>query len=71
MPTYRYKENSKGRAPTETTHVRSDPNVKVISAEAFRRCVCLEEIKIPSTVHTIGCRAFSGCKGLTNIILPT
>jgi hypothetical protein len=45
-------------------------SVTEIGGNAFRDCVQVTEVSIPSTVRSIGGSAFKGCKGLTSILIP-
>jgi hypothetical protein len=45
--------------------------VTSIEAFAFKDCVGLTSIMIPSSVKSIGTYAFSGCTRLSNIMIPT
>lgn len=47
------------------------PKITYIPKNAFSGCVALADIKIPSSVMTIGESAFSGCDGLTKIEIPS
>lgn len=44
--------------------------VREIAAEAFALCKAITSVCVPSTVDTIGRRAFSGCTSLESISLP-
>ena len=88
-----YIYNGVDEVPEDVTHVRVDPSVTVIPAEAFKDrgslelvdlqeglirienkafkwCISLKRINIPSTVREIGEEAFDGCDELDGITLP-
>ena len=45
-------------------------NIEYIGTEAFRGCVSLQDITIPSSVTYIGDEAFGGCESLQSVIIP-
>lgn len=44
--------------------------VTAIGAQAFQNCFSLKEIKLPSTLKTLGERAFKDCQALTAVSVP-
>ncbi|MGP1530309.1 MAG: leucine-rich repeat protein [Treponema sp.] len=44
--------------------------VKSIASNAFKDCVKVTEVKLPSGLTEIGSEAFRGCTGLTSITIP-
>ena len=57
--------------PRNVTHVRIDPSVKIIPADAFRNCQQLVELVICEGLEQIGRHAFAGCKSLKRFKAPS
>lgn len=57
-------------AHTSVTKVVLPEGLLVIDDQAFDHCDLLEEINIPSTVHTIGQQAFNYCESLSMVVIP-
>ncbi len=51
-------------------NINFEGDITSISDSAFKGCVNLTSITIPSSVTSIGDSAFAGCTGLTNITIP-
>lgn len=50
---------------------RINSHIHAIPSEAFKECLLLTQIMIPSSVAEIGTLAFSGCSSLTQIAIPS
>lgn len=59
----------KGDMPKNTKLALKDGTVS-ISQQAFRDCINLAGITLPTSLKEIGSAAFSGCTGLKSIIIP-
>ena len=58
------------RDKTKITKVIVPENVVSIGVDAFNGCTNLEEISLPSTLKTIGSRAFVNLRYMTSITIP-
>ena len=65
-----YKGQPISEIPRDITHVRIDPSVKVIAAEAFEGCEELLEVELCKGLAQIGAGAFNGCKSLNRFKVP-
>jgi hypothetical protein len=57
--------------PSDITHLRFDPSIKVILAEAFRNLEQLVEVELHDGLEEIGEYAFYGCKSLLRMDIPS
>lgn len=55
---------------TVLTEITVTEGVKVIASDAFKNCVNLRRVNLPSTVTSIGC-AFEGCKAIEEVHVPS
>jgi len=57
--------------PQDVVRVRVHPSVTVIRPSAFEERYKLEEVELCDGLLEIGCRAFSECKSLKRISIPS
>ena len=58
------------KVPKDITFIVVKEGVKVIESDAFRKCIKLKSIEIPSSVQSISLMAFEGCISLVSVKLP-
>ena len=65
---YRFKVTGIGRfGGTKITSITVPEGVKKLDEGCFSRCTELAEVKLPSTIETIGANPFGNCGKLTNV----
>ena len=58
------------KIPKDVIHVVVQEGVETIESDAFRKCINLKSIEIPSSVQSISLMAFEGCISLVSVKLP-
>ena len=66
-----YIYNGVDEIPEDVTHVRVDPSVTNILAQAFVKRPKLEVVELPEGLIRIGNEAFCDCKSLKSINIPS
>lgn len=59
------------RIPRHVTHIRVCPSIKVIYRNTFHQLAKLVEVELPDGLESIDEHAFSGCKLLKSIVVPS
>ena len=62
-----YPDLTKAEIPSSVTNDGKEYAVTAVGKNAFNYCSKLTSVSIPSSVKTIGVRAFFGCKGLSKV----
>lgn len=67
-----YKYSYEGKVKSLTIPAKIGPySIKNLKDEVFANSCNLETVVIPSTVESVGARAFQGCHNLTNVIFES
>lgn len=66
-----YVYNGVDEVPLTVTHLRVDPSVTEIPPRAFLECVTLTQVELPEGLEKIGFAAFSCCRALKTIHIPS